>query len=212
MYGVPVECPIPLSHFREQQTCGKGLNEHCCTYWLLIWIFLSLLLCCLLVASCACWNWKGSTRPFYLLSKRMVSLKSVSILYLKHLWLTHLKISGLWGRAVVKAAFVFMSAHYFLLPLSELSEPVFVCALTYLDSLLPSQKTITIIFLVMRFSTGTRGYGTRIHVMTWVTPPNSACKYVPDVNDTMSLRLTLFTSLRKYQPCNYIFPLRYGND
>lgn len=36
-------------------------------------------------------------------------------------------------------------------------------------------------------------------VMTWLTPPNSVYKYVPDVNDTMSRRLKAFTSLRTYQ-------------
>lgn len=36
-------------------------------------------------------------------------------------------------------------------------------------------------------------------VMTLLTPPNSVCKYVPDVNDTMSLILKALTSLRTYQ-------------
>lgn len=57
------------------------------------------------------------------------------------------------------------------------------------------------ICLVMRFSAGTRGVieHTYRRVMTWLTPPNSINKYVPNVNDTMSRTLKVQTSVRKYQ-------------
>lgn len=84
-----------------------------------------------------------------------------------------------------------------LLPLC-LSDMLFVCALTYLDYSSRHTKTITTIFLVMRLSAGTRGYGTHIQTSHDMThPPNSVSKYVPDVNDTMSRILKAFTSLRK---------------
>lgn len=120
-------------------------------------------------------------------------------------WLTHLKISGLLLQSSSHSSPRVYVWSLILLPLGKLSDPVFVCALTYLDSSSHHKKTITIIFLVMRFSTGTGGYGTHIHVMTWLTPPNSVCEYAPDVNDTMSPTLKAFTSLRKYQPAIIYF-------
>lgn len=55
--------------------------------------------------------------------------------------------------------------------LQKLSNAVCVYALTYLDSPSHHNKTITEIFLVMRLSAGTRGYGTHIQTSHDMTHP-----------------------------------------
>ncbi len=62
-----------------------------------------------------------------------------------------------------------------LLPLCRLSNTVFVCALTYRDSSSHHKKTITTIFLVMRLSAGTQGYGTHIQTSHDMTHPTEQC-------------------------------------
>lgn len=81
--------------------------------------------------------------------------------------LTRLKMSGFCIRVVVTTVFVVMSGHQCYV------QTVQHGPLTYLGSSVhhkkkTNKKTITIIFLVMRFSTGTRGYGT--HIQTSDSP------------------------------------------
>lgn len=57
------------------------------------------------------------------------------------------------------------------LPPCKPSDTVCVCALTYLDSSSHDKKTITTIFLVMRFCAGTRGYETHIQTSHDMTHP-----------------------------------------
>lgn len=87
---------------------------------------------------------------------------------------------------------------------------MFVCALTYRDSSSHHKKTITTIFLVMRFSAGTRGYGTHIQTSHDMTHPTKqrlqVCSWCQwhYVSDTKSNHIP-----EKISESNYTFPLRY---